>query len=116
MPLWKTRRLQGGFSGDCVDESALAVDAPVTGSGQFPFELAAIAQRARPQRKRSTIKERFAAIIMFIRKAGFEAHCRNCNRRGKPFFALNTAFFGAVPARSIFPSRKTRLGNRAGAP
>jgi hypothetical protein len=94
MPLWKTRRLQAGFSGDWVAGSVLAAEVPVTGNGQFPFELAAIAQRAKPERKRSTINERFAAIIMFIRKAGFEAHCRNCNRRGKPFFGLNIAFFG----------------------
>jgi hypothetical protein len=107
--LWKTRRLQAGFSGDWVAGSVLVAEVPVTGNGQFPFELAAMAQRARPERTRSTIKERFAAIIMFIRKAGFEAHCRNCNRRGKPFFVRNVAFLAVVPAaaRASIAENKT---------
>jgi hypothetical protein len=70
MPLWKTRRLHAGFSGDCVDGSALAAAELATGSGQSPFEVAATAQRARPERKRRTINKRFAAVIVFIEESG----------------------------------------------
>ena len=62
------------------------VEVPVAGNGQGPLLFAAKAQRANPERVRATTNERFKVIIMFITRERFEAHCRNWNWGGKPFF------------------------------
>ena len=108
MPLWKTFRLHGGFSGDWALLSLGAEASLFTGRGQLP---APTAQRANADRMRTTTDERLIAIMMFIRKAGFEADCRNWNSGGKPFFARNITFFGDMRTEAWSRRRKTTLGN-----
>jgi hypothetical protein len=83
----------------------------VTGSGHGPLPgLAAIAHRARPESVRRTTNERLTAIIMFIIRAGFEAHCRNWNRGGKPFLGGSAPFFGPLASSPPLVLAKSRLG------
>ena len=76
----------------------------VSGSWTVPT---AKAHKARPERVRRTTRERFSTIIMLIKGNRFEAHCRNWNPGGKPFFYAR--------ANSAFrPRRKQRLATGAG--
>ena len=59
---------------------------------------------------RTRAKERLTTIIMFIIKAGFEAHCRNWNSSGKPFFVTNLIFFQFPGVYGWGHPRKTTLG------
>ena len=87
--------MQGGCSGDCDELDKSAVVVLVMGNGQGPFVWPAIAQSARADRVRRATEKRLAAIIMFIIRAGFEAHCRNWNVGGKSFFGACVQFCGS---------------------